>query len=147
MTGTILAQGNDLARNIVAVVVVMVIDGKISRRAIAKEGHVIGVPAHRLGMPDAAYVVVETHHPVGGRHDQMKIVGHHEDTATMAVPDAPDNPVELCLPAHIDALCRFVEDKELGIADQGTGQQDAPCLATRKFLDRALQNLRRADLR
>ena len=111
-----------------------------------EQGEIGRVPADRLGVAGAADVAVQADNLVGRRHDQVEIVGHHEHAAAAPAPDLGDKLEQLGLTGHIDALDRLVEDQEVGLAQEGAGEQHAPELTAGNVLDRAVDDAGGADL-
>ena len=70
--------------------VVMVVINRQALCVFAKQLDKGRVAAHLLRMPGTADVAVEAHHLIGGAHDQMQIVGHHQHAAAMTVAQAGD---------------------------------------------------------
>ncbi|MOA39602.1 hypothetical protein D3C78_1614000 [compost metagenome] len=72
-------------------------------------------------------------------------MGNHQHAAAVAVAQARDQAVQLGLPGHVDALHRFVEDQQLRLAQQGSGQQNALHFTARDALYRAVDDLLGTD--
>ncbi|MNG17495.1 hypothetical protein D3C84_1014870 [compost metagenome] len=67
-------------------------------------------------MAGTADVTVEADHLIGGAHDQMQIVGHHQHAAAVTITQSGDQAVQLGLPRHVDALYRLVEHQQFRLA-------------------------------
>ncbi|VFT48114.1 Uncharacterised protein [Pseudomonas aeruginosa] len=126
-------------------IVVVVVDRQAAS-VLAEQLDEGRVAADLLGVPGAADMAVQADHLVGGAHHQVQVVGDHQHTAAVAVAQFADEAVEFGLAGDVDALHRLVEHQQLGLAQQGAGQQHALQFATGNALQRALQHVRRADL-
>src|SRR5262247_215538 len=63
--------GDDLAMEIVAVVVVVLIDREPFLRQRPEQGQIFRMGAYRVRLPVAADMLVEAYHPVRRRHHDM----------------------------------------------------------------------------
>lgn len=66
--------GDDLAAEVVRMVMPVGIDRDATAGGRAEEGEILRMRAHRLGPPGAADVMVEADDAVSRRHDQMQVV-------------------------------------------------------------------------
>src|SRR5690606_29343023 len=108
---------DDFAMHVVAVIVLVVVYRQ-GTGLLTEQGNEGRVGTHLLRAPRAAYVPVQTDHGVGGRHHQMQVVGHHQHTATVTVPQPGDQLVEFDLTVHIDPLHRLVQHQQVRFAQQ-----------------------------
>src|SRR6185295_19211053 len=78
--------GDHLAMEIVAMIVVVLIDREPLLRQWSEQGEIFRMGAHRVRLSVAANMLVEADHAVGRRYHDMQIVGHHEDAAAEPAP-------------------------------------------------------------
>src|SRR3546814_6655388 len=83
---------------------------------------------------------------VGLAHDDVEIVGDHQDTAAEALADAVDQLVERDLAGEVDTLHRLVEHQQGRPPDLRAGQQRALELAAGELLHRRRREMADADL-
>jgi hypothetical protein len=109
-----ISDWNDMTGEVVAVIVVVGVDGEGPRIVGGEHGHVFGVAAHGLGVARAAEVAVDADDPVGRGHDDVEVVGDHQDAAAPQAPDSGDELVKLGLARDVDSLDGLVEHEEVG---------------------------------
>jgi hypothetical protein len=114
---------------------VMVVDRQLPHRPGAEQGGIGGIGADILGRARAADMAVEADHPIGRRHDEMQIMGDHEDAAPAPVADAGNEPIKGELAREIHTLDGLVKNQQPRIADKGARQQRPLALAARDILD------------
>ena len=127
-------------------VVVVAVNGETPAGRGAEKGNVFRVPGDRFRLSRAADVTIQADHPVGCLHDQMQIVRDQQHTATAPPPNAADQGEKLRLPVDVDALNRFVEHQQIGIAKQCPAQEEALELAAGNALYRTLDDPVDTDL-
>jgi hypothetical protein len=115
---------DDIAVDIMIMIVVVGIDSQVISHPATEEFEVSRMLADALGMTRTADMTVEAQNLVGRCHDEMQVMRDHEYAAVVAVPDSPDECVEFRLPCHIDALYRLVENKQVGLSQQGAREQN-----------------------
>ena len=107
---------------IVGVVVVVGVNGQGRVHGVAEQFQKRRVAADLFRVSGATDVGIETEHSVRARHDQVQIVGNHEHPAAEFIPQRLNQGIEIGLPHHIHALHGFVQDQQLRLTQQGTGQ-------------------------
>ena len=123
------------AGEVVAVIVMVTIDGEGARRLGAEQPPVGRMLGHRLRHARAADVMVEADDAIGARHDDVQIVRDEQHAEAGLVAQAPDQVVEVRLAHVVDALHRLVEHQEVGLAQQRAGENDALQLAARQLAE------------
>ena len=126
-------------------VVMMVMINRQALCVFAEQFDESRVIADLFRVARTADMAIEADHLVGGAHDQMQIVGHHQHATAMAVAQAGNQAVQLGLASDIDALYRLVKHQQLRFAQQGAGQQYALHFATGHTLHGAVDDLFGAD--
>ena len=86
----IATQWHYVARRIVRVIVMMVINGHLGRHLVAEHGNEGGVAADRGGRAGTADILVDARHPIRHRHDLVQIVRNQKDAQVPFVADTPD---------------------------------------------------------
>ena len=79
-------------------------------------------------------MTVQTDYRVRRRHDHMKIVRDHQNSATAPVAVFADQPVKRFLTGEIDALNGFVEHQQIGLSRKGARQHHALKLSSGKIV-------------
>jgi len=133
-----------LAVQIVFVIVRMGVDREALRGLGTEQGDVLGVLAHGLGLARAAHVLVDAHDAIGGGHDEMQVVGDHQNPAVPRGADLGDQAVELELTAHVDARDGLIQNEGIRIPQERAREQDALELPARKRLHGLVHDMRRA---
>jgi len=90
-------------------------------------------------------VAIEADHLVGAGHHQVQIVGDHQHGAVEFGGELADEGVELDLPRDVYSLDRFVQHQQLGLDQQGAGQQHPLHLAAGELLHPVVQQILGAD--
>ena len=67
-------------------------------------------------------MAIQADHFVGGGHDQMQVVGHHQYRTTEFIPQLRYQAVQLQLALYINPLYRFVEYQQVRFNQQRAGQ-------------------------
>src|SRR5690554_7908643 len=75
---------DDFAVHVVTVIVLVVVYRQCAG-LLAEQGDEGRIGADLFGSAGTADMPVQADHGVGGRHDQMQVMGHHEHAATVAV--------------------------------------------------------------
>ena len=135
-----------LAGEVVAVIVMVVIDGESARGLRAEQAHVFRMLRHRLRHARAADVTVEADDAVAARHDDVQVVRDEQHAEAGLVAQAPDQGVELGLAHVVDALHRLVEHQQAGLARQRAGQHDALQFAARQLAKLLITHVAGIDL-
>ena len=86
-----------------------------------EQTNLLGMPAHRLWLAGAADMPVDADYPVGRAQHQMKVVGDDQHAAAAPVAQPGDQLMHRQLAREIHLLDRFVQHKQVGIAQQGAG--------------------------
>ena len=55
-------------------------------------------------------MMIQAHNLIGSRHDQMQIMGNHEYTTSVLIPDFTNELIQFRLSCQINALDRLIED-------------------------------------
>ena len=124
------------------VVVVVGVDRQRRGRVGAEERHVLGMPAHGLGLSGAADVPVDADHAIGGAQHHVEVVGDDQHAAAAPVPQPADQLVHGHLAGEVDLLDRLVEHQQVRVAQQRAGEQDPPELTARKAGELAVDDRR-----
>lgn len=96
---------------VVAVIVVMAVERQRALGAGAKERAVFLGLGHLFGRTFAADMTVEADHPVGGGHDDVEIMAHHQDGAAKLGPDLFDPLIKGRRAGLIEPLGGLVENE------------------------------------
>ena len=120
-----------LARQIVPVVVVVMVEGEGAGRLRPEQARVLGMLRHRLRHARAAHMAVEADDAVALRHDDVQIVRHEQDAEAVLGAQPADQRVELGLAGIVDAAHGLVEHQDAGRADQRARQHHPLQLAAR----------------
>src|SRR5262249_33078473 len=102
-----------LARQIVPVVVMVLIERERARGLDAEQPRVLGMLGHRLGHARAAHVPIEADHAVALRHDDVQIVRHEEHAEAALGAQPTDQRIKLRLAGVVDAAHRLVEHEHI----------------------------------
>lgn len=129
-----------------AIAVVMVgVDRQHLLLRSAEQAGKLGVARHALRFAVTADVAIEADHLVGAGHHQMQIVGDHQHGAVELGGQLADEGVELDLAVDVHPLHRFVQHQQLGLDQQGAGQQHPLHFAAGELLHPVVQQVFRAD--
>ena len=109
------------AMQVVAVVVVVVVDGQ-ALGVLAEQLDEGRVGADLLRVPRAAHMAIQADHLVGGAHHQVQVVRDHQYAAAMAVAQLSDQAVQLGLAGDVDALHRLIQHQQARAGDDFVGQ-------------------------
>ena len=142
----ILFHGQRCAREVVAVIVLVLVDGEGARCLGAEEPHILGMLRDRLGLARTADVTVHANDAVALRHNDVQIVADEQDADTARVANAPDKVVQLRLARVVDAAHRLIENEELGLPQERACENDALKLAARELRELLADHACRADL-
>src|SRR5262249_31982522 len=88
---------------------------------------------------------VEHHDAIGNSHDQSDYVLDHDERNALLVADAAQELIELGHPVHAQPNRRFVQQHDLGIADEGARDFDDALLTERQGAGRTVGELREAN--
>lgn len=94
--------------------------------------------ADLVGAAFATDVAVEADDAGGRGHHEMQIVGDEKDGAASGLVDFFEVAVEVELALHVDALDGFVEHEQVGLAQEGAGEEGALPLAAGEGLERVV---------
>jgi hypothetical protein len=104
-------QGHHVAAGVVIMVMMMVIYGQGAHYLFAEQLDIAGIVGHGFRVPGTTDMMIEADNLVRVSHDQMQIMGYHQHATPPAVADAGNEPVEIRLPGHVDALGGFIQDQ------------------------------------
>ncbi len=90
------------------------------------------------GKAAAADVLVQADDLVGGSHDQVQVMGDHDDPAPELIPQCPDQFVQRRLPVDVDSLGRLVQHQQVRFAGQSPRQQQSLFLAPGEVMHRGI---------
>lgn len=108
---------------------------------VTEKRRITGQRNNFVGTPAAADMAVQANDLMRIRHDDMQIVGNHQDGASPLFVQMVQKRIELFLPDRIKPLRRFIEDQKRGFLKQGACQQDALHLAARQGMDIPVQQM------
>ena len=55
-------------------------------------------------------MMIQAHNLIGSRHDQMQIMGNHEYTTSVLIPDFTNELIQFGLSCQINAQDRLIDD-------------------------------------
>ncbi len=128
------------------VIVVMPVNRQCMGGVTAEKGAVLRAFGHRAGRSVATDVTVETHHGVGGRHNDMQIMRNEQHAAVEPIAYFANQFIESDFTGEIHTLNRFVQNHQIGFADQRPGQQRPLKLAAGQTMNRCGLEIGDADL-
>ena len=135
-----------LAGQVMAVIVVVVIEAERARGLRAEQAGVLGMLRHRLRHARAAHVAVQADHPVALRHDDVQVVRHQQDAEPALGAQPADEGVELRLAGVVDAAHRLVQHQQVRRSDQRARQHHALQLAAGELRKLAFAKRPGADI-
>ena len=109
-------QRQHIARQIMIVTMVMVIESNTLGGARAEKGDIFGMGADRLGRARTANMTVQTKHPVGRAHHHVEIVADHQYTAATRLAQPLNELEHTELALEIDLLRWLVQHQKVRIA-------------------------------
>ena len=117
----------------------MGVDGDLLGGLTPEELQIGRVVAYHFGPTSAADMTVQAEHRVGGGHHHVQVVRDHQHRAAVSCAYRADQRIELGLPGDVHALHGFVEQQQLGVAQQRARQQQTLQFTAGDRCDRCLQ--------
>ena len=105
-------------------IVVMAVERHGASRARPEQARIFRVFRHFVGHTGATDMAIQADHPIGRRHHHVKIVRDQNDGAVMAVADRGNFFIKCNFAGKIDTLDRFVQNQQVGIAEDRPRQHD-----------------------
>src|SRR5690554_1486378 len=133
--------GHNVTVQVMAMVVVVVIDRQRFSHLVAKGLNKRGVVRNIRRVAAATHVLVQADDLVGGRHDQVQVVGNHDHAAIELIPQLADQVIQGRLAVDIDALGGFIQHQEVRPPGQCPGQQQTLFLTARQMMHRGIQQV------
>jgi hypothetical protein len=112
------------------VIMVVCVGGDHARSGRTEELGEFRVLLNLGGPALAAHMAIEADDVVTLRHHHVKVMADHENAAAVALADIGNQLVHAGLTQEVDGLHRFVENQQLGLAQQSAGKQCALQLAS-----------------